>query len=126
MILALKTDSPTAEIYLLDASGNIKKQKIWEAGRDLYKNLLTELEKITADFQNLTGLVVFRGPGSFTGLRIGITVMNTIAYAKKVPIAGTMTNNWLKNGINRLAKNENDQIVLPEYDRPANIVAPKK
>lgn len=126
MILALKTDNPTAEIYLLDVSGNIKKQKIWEAGRSLYRDLLTELEKITGGFQGLTGLIVFRGPGSFTGLRIGITVMNTVAYAQQVPIVGTKTETWLEKGINRLIKGENDQIILPEYDRPANITLPKK
>lgn len=126
MILALKTDNSTTEIYLLDAKGNIKKQKIWEADRDLYKNILTELEKITANFHDLDGLIVFRGPGSFTGLRIGITVMNTISYSQKIPIVGTTNSTWLQSGINRLAKNDNDQIVLPEYDRPANITAPKK
>lgn len=126
MMLALKTDNPTAEIYLLDPSGNIKKQKIWEAGRSLYKDLLTELEKITGGFQGLTGLIVFRGPGSFTGLRIGITVMNTIAYVKQIPIVGAETKTWLQKGTSRLAKNANDQIVLPEYDRPANVTFPKK
>jgi len=74
----------------------------------------------------VTGLVVYQGPGSFTGLRIGITVFNTLAYTNKWPIVGTTGDNWRQAGIQRLEQGENDEIVLPEYGGEANITTPRK
>jgi tRNA A37 threonylcarbamoyladenosine modification protein TsaB len=40
-------------------------------------------------------VIVVKGPGSFTGLRIGVTVANTIAYLNKCPIFGIDTCEYL-------------------------------
>ena len=77
-------------------------------------------------FADLEGLLVFRGPGSFTGLRIGITVMNTIAYGQNIPIVGTNGDDWLDDGVSYLQNEENHQVVLPEYGAEARITKPKK
>ena len=37
------------------------------------------------DLQDIDGLTVSAGPGSFTGLRVGVTVVKTIAWALKKP-----------------------------------------
>ena len=59
-------------------------------------------------FANLSGIIVFRGPGSFTGLRIGVTVANALAYAQNLPIVGAENSqnqiDWLKNGFAKLQK----------------------
>ena len=52
------------------------------------------------------------GPGSFTGLRIGASVVNTLAHELDIPIKDHHGNAH--------------QIILPEYGRPANITAPQK
>ncbi len=41
--------------------------------------------------KDLTGIAVSTGPGSFTGLRIGIATAKTMAYALKIPIVGIDT-----------------------------------
>lgn len=127
--LALRTDSPQAELYLYDGEERIA-HELWQADRRLALELLGQLEdllkKADKDFSDLSGLVVFCGPGSFTGLRIGITVMNTMSYAQDVPIVGTIGEDWLSTGISRLQDGENDQIVLPEYGAEARITKPKK
>lgn len=102
----------------------------WEAGRELANGLLEFLEK-ELEFQekswkDVTGLVVFKGPGSFTGLRIGITVFNTLAYANQWPIVGATGEDWRQVGIRRIEAGENDAIVLPEYGGEANITQPRK
>jgi tRNA A37 threonylcarbamoyladenosine modification protein TsaB len=85
-----------------------------------------ELEKQDLTWKDLSGLVVFKGPGSFTGLRIGITVMNSLAYANGLPIVGITGERWQQEGLQRLAAGENDTIVMPEYGGEANITKPRK
>lgn len=130
MILTLNTSTPQAEIGLYKPTGAQISYFTWEANRDLARDLLTkikdQLDKNNADFTTLSGVVVFAGPGSFTGLRIGLTVANTIAYGQGVPIISALGEDWKNQGIGRLKNNENDKIVLPHYGAEANITLPKK
>lgn len=129
MILLLNTSTPTCYLYFAEAS-EITYEKTWESGRGLAKGLLLfiqqELEKQDLTWKDLSGLVVFKGPGSFTGLRIGITVMNSLAYANRLPIVGITGEQWQQEGLRRLAAGENDTIVMPEYGGEANITKPRK
>lgn len=129
MIIALRTDNPDAEIYLYQGKDRIS-SFTWHADRQLARDLLTmihtELQKQGADWHDITGVLVFEGPGSFTGLRIGITVADTLAYGLKVPIVAAKGDNWLKEGISRLEDGENDKLALPHYGAEANITMPKK
>lgn len=129
MILALRTDSPVAEIYLLGQTGKQLHKYSWQADRKLARDLLSvltqQLKKAKVDFAALTGLVVYQGPGSFTGLRIGITVANTIAYAQNIPIVGAQGDDWLQTGVLRITKNQSDRIVLPHYGLEPNISTQK-
>jgi len=126
MILVLKTDQDPTEICLLNDDGKIIAEKKWNAERSLAKNLLGEIEKLVDDWTNLTGIVVFQGPGSFTGLRIGITTANALAYSLNIPIVGTNGENWRTKGSEKLKNGQNDKIVLPEYGAPPHITTPKK
>jgi len=128
MILAIKTDTGTAELILCDAAGEIIAREEWQADRTLARDLLGHLEALLQNhtWSDLTGLIVFKGPGSFTGLRIGITVINSIAYAEHIPIVGTQGETWLSEGVKRLRNDDNDEIVLPEYGAPPRITQPKK
>lgn len=130
MVLTLRTDNPEAEIGLFDKTGAQISYLKWQANRNLAKELLAklvkELKKANASFESLKGIVVYQGPGSFTGLRIGITVVNTIAYAQEIPIVAAQGEEWIRTGLKRLAKNEDDRIVLPHYGAEANISTPKQ
>lgn len=130
MILAIKTDNPVTELYLLDERGGVLGQDIWESGNQLSNELLTRIEQLLnahqKDFTDIKGVIVYKGPGSFTGLRIGVTVANTIAYSNQIPVAGTATEEWLKKGVELLPQTEPGGQVLPEYGGEANITKPRK
>ena len=73
------------------------------------KDKLKENEK---DWSDITEITFMSGPGSFTGLRIGASIVNTLASELNIPL-------YDHHG-------KKHQIILPEYDRPANIGKPVK
>ena len=125
MYLAIKTDAEISEYYLLSKDGVAVDDLKWESGRGLADGILGKLEeflnKNSKSWDEIKGVIVFRGPGSFTGLRIGITVANTVAYAKKIPIVGEMDEEWIDSGRLRLNEGKNDKQVIPEYGSEPNI-----
>jgi tRNA threonylcarbamoyladenosine biosynthesis protein TsaB len=46
------------------------------------------LKKQKKDLKDVTTIEVNLGPGSFTGLRVGIAVVNALGWALKIPING--------------------------------------
>ena len=103
--------STSATILKLDG-----KTYTWESGHDLAENLLRFIAEKLAEnqqtWQNISEITFMSGPGSFTGLRIGAAVVNTLARELNVPLYNH--------------RGEKVQIILPDYDRPANITAPVK
>lgn len=131
VIVTLRTDKPEAEVGVYDAEGKQLSYHVWLAHRELSLTLhgviRDELKKNSATLEDVTGVVVFQGPGSFTGLRIGIAVANAFAHELSVPIIGVANEEkWLERGLERLGRGENDQLVMPEYGGEAHITPQKK
>lgn len=128
MIILLDTSSPVCKLSFVE--GDWRFHAEWESGRALAKGLLgyiqDNLVKNNKTWTDITGIVAFRGPGSFTGLRIGLTVLNTIADSESVSIVGTTGEEWQVTGLTRLEKGENDLLVMPEYGSPPHITSPRK
>ena len=128
MILLLDTSTPTCKLTLVD--GDWQYDDEWEAGRTLAKGLLGYLqEQLTKNgktFVDISGIGTFKGPGSFTGLRIGLTVLNTIADAQQIPIIGSTNENWQEAVLRELEAGKNEKIVLPFYGGEAHITKPRK
>ena len=83
---------------------------------DLAEKLLSFIRDKLAEngktFHDISEITFMSGPGSFTGLRIGASIVNTLASELKIPLYDH--------------KGEKHQIILPIYNRPANISKPKK
>lgn len=124
MIIGLDTSTPICQLSVFD--GEQWQVHTWESGRGLADGLLAYLQKTVGPLTGITAIIVYKGPGSFTGLRIGLTVLNTIADAQKIPIVGETGDNWLEAGHKRLQSGQNDQLVMPLYGSEPNITTPRK
>ena len=128
--LLIKTADMTAHLEIVSDSGESLAADTWDAGRQLAKDLLAHIDGLMkragCEWQEITGVGVFEGPGSFTSLRIGITTANTIAYAQNIPIVGVQDEQWQRAAIDRLQAGENDQQVMPFYGADPHITAPRK
>lgn len=128
MILLWDSSEPASRCVVI--SEGTEHTYEWEAHRTLARDMLAYLRdtlaRHDATLADITGIGVYRGPGSFTGLRIGMTVLNTLADATKVPIVGTSGENWQHDALERLRSGENDSIVLPLYGAEARITQPRK
>lgn len=128
MILLLDTSTAVCRLTLIDGGERLETE--WEAGRELAKGLLgyleSELAKQGKTFTDVTAFAALKGPGSFTGLRIGLTVLNTLADALGVPIVGETGEDWQERAVSRLKSGENERIVLPFYGSEARVTQPRK
>lgn len=129
IILAIRTDKPEAELYLYDGDKKLAEAK-WQAHLKLAETLNSKIEEIlnksNISYSDLDGIAVFKGPGSFTGLRIGMSVANALAYAQEISIIASSGEDWLAESINRLQKGRNDKGAVPEYGTPARTTKPRK
>ncbi len=129
IILALRSDKPEAGLFIYE--GHNKKAEIkWPAHLKLAETLNAKIEKIlnesSISYDEVDAILVFKGPGSFTGLRISASVANALAYSLDVPIIAKASSNWLQHGIDDLLAGKNDKVAVPEYGSPAHITQPRK
>lgn len=128
-ILSLRTDKPEAEIGLYKDELELSYYK-WSADRELSKTLLIkineQLKLNNLELQDINGLLAYKGPGSFTGLRIGISALNALAYGLQIPIVSETSEDWIEKGRKRLSEGDNEKVALPEYGSLPHITKPKK
>lgn len=128
-ILVIRTDNPQAEVGLFFDDRQRAYEK-WQAHRELsstiHKKIKQILDSQDMDWSDIEGIVFFAGPGSFTGLRIGATVANTLASTNNVLVAGTKGDDWIEEGVRQLRAGEAQKIVVPYYGRDPHTTTPKK
>lgn len=89
------------------------------------------LNKVNKKPENLKGIIVVNGPGAFTGIRVALSVANTLAWSLKIPVVGislvqTKDNNRLiQYGIEKLTTAKPGDLAKPFYGKEPNITRPK-
>jgi tRNA threonylcarbamoyladenosine biosynthesis protein TsaB len=85
ILLAVETSGATASIAIVDRSGTIHERIAEGAGRQRTRTLVSDIDRLLTDCgiqpREVESVAVSAGPGSFTGLRIGIVFAKTFAWS---------------------------------------------
>ncbi len=90
-ILYIDTTNKDEVILELEVNGEkfSKKNKILQNKKEVALNLVNSFlkeHKLTP--QDLTEIKVNPGPGSFTGIRVGVSIANAMGFSLKIPVNG--------------------------------------
>ncbi|OQX19225.1 MAG: tRNA (adenosine(37)-N6)-threonylcarbamoyltransferase complex dimerization subunit type 1 TsaB [Desulfobulbaceae bacterium A2] len=98
LTLALETATSRSSVALTRGSlagGDVLAEWSLERGRQQQRSLLGTVARLLrqsgADWRDLALLAVSLGPGSFTGLRIGLAAAQGLALALELPLVGVPT-----------------------------------
>ena len=91
MIAAIDTSTNTASLALVQ-DGRLIAEMTWQAGQDHNRTLLPGLQQLVGlsgkKVGDITGVIVAIGPGSFNGLRVGVSAAKGLAFSLEVPLVG--------------------------------------
>ena len=100
MLLAIDTSTQLAGVSLYD--GSVRAELAWVAGRSHSVQLLPQIEHLLellgSEVGALTAIAAARGPGSFTGVRVGLAVAQGLAFALNLPAYGVCSLDILAGG----------------------------
>lgn len=86
MLLSVDSSAVTASVALTDGDAVIKSEFV-NSGLTHSETLLPMIKRVMSgnDFSNLDAVAVTAGPGSFTGVRIGVATVKGIAFSNDIP-----------------------------------------
>ncbi|NTU60126.1 MAG: tRNA (adenosine(37)-N6)-threonylcarbamoyltransferase complex dimerization subunit type 1 TsaB, partial [Deltaproteobacteria bacterium] len=100
-LLAIDTAAETAGVAVA-VDGEVRSEAVeasaTEHSRRLFRLVDAVLEGAGLGKADLTHVAVTLGPGSFTGLRVGLATAKGIAYALGLPLAGVSSLAALRSG----------------------------
>ncbi len=92
--IAIDTSTDTASLAIVK-DGEILAELTWRCQKnhsvELMPNLSQLLKLTRLELKSISYIIVARGPGSFNGLRVGISTAKALAFSLKVPIVGIST-----------------------------------
>ncbi|HMK37974.1 MAG TPA: tRNA (adenosine(37)-N6)-threonylcarbamoyltransferase complex dimerization subunit type 1 TsaB, partial [Bacteroidota bacterium] len=91
-VLGIETATSVCAVALV-RDGEVVGESLLDEGRVHAERLMGQIVAVLgpAGAESLGGIAVSIGPGSFTGLRIGVSVAKGIAFARGIPLAGVPT-----------------------------------
>ncbi len=94
MQLAIDTSTDTASLALVQ-DNEVLAESTWRCEQNHTTQLLPHLAQLLnqtkSNLQSASGIIVARGPGSFNGLRVGISTAKGLAFSLGIPIVGIST-----------------------------------
>jgi len=124
-ILTLETTGPKASVAIIDQDGNIADIN----GDELLNHLksvmpMTQelIQKLGLSMKDITAVAASKGPGSFTGIRIGVSAARALGQALSVPCIGVPTLETFRYNLAVNDQKRNESIICPIFDARRNQV----
>jgi len=130
MILYIDTSKPETKIALFE-NGRVLAEKVWLSVKNQSEELLSEINKIilkeNKTKSDIFKIVVVTGPGSYTGLRVGLSTANALAFCLNIAIEGVSSDEskGLEQLNNSKKLNHFERWVVPKYLYEPQITKPK-
>jgi len=94
ILLAIDTSTEMASLALSE-DNRLLAEMTWLCGQNHTTELLPRLNLLLSsakrNIETIGGIVVAKGPGSFNGLRVGISTAKGLAFSLGIPIVGVST-----------------------------------
>jgi tRNA threonylcarbamoyladenosine biosynthesis protein TsaB len=122
MIICLETATNLCSVALCDSTGviSIRESNETKSHAAMVTVFIKEIFKETGmKASDLQAIAVSKGPGSYTGLRIGVSVAKGIAYGASIPLIGIETTLSMFYGISgseTVKNSEPDTLICPMLD----------
>ena len=89
MILCLETATPTCSVAITDGVATLAHREC--KGQNAHSEKITifikeVMDEVGIDYSQLNAVAVSKGPGSYTGLRIGVSTAKGVCYAAGLPL----------------------------------------
>ena len=92
MLLAINTSTPQFSVALLRKSGSLLAEEVVSSASRNFRGLVPGLHNLLrvsgADPRDVSAVAVAVGPGSFTGLRVGIALAKGFCQGLRIPVVG--------------------------------------
>lgn len=138
LILGINSAATQTEIALIQIEdrnsngGRILLEKSWISERNEAEKLLPALQKALKKYSFptfakgiLERIFVVSGPGSFSGLRVGVTIANALAFSQKIPMFSATTFEIMKLKITAVQR-KSAAIIISAGGTKIAVVTPGK
>jgi tRNA threonylcarbamoyladenosine biosynthesis protein TsaB len=117
LLLAIETTTKNCSVALFNNSSllELKEQnsKAFSHAEQLTLFIEEVVKKSNITLKQLDGIILSKGPGSYTGLRIGTSTAKGLCYALDIPLVSVSTLQAMAFGI---SKNEDYKLYCPMID----------
>jgi len=118
-LLAIDSSTEACSVALLTSNNTIVQDYVLSP-REHTQRLLPMVDQLLANanirLQELDGIAYSRGPGSFTGLRISLSIAQGLAYAADIPLIPVSTLDAMAVGFLRKTTINEPAILIPAID----------
>jgi tRNA threonylcarbamoyladenosine biosynthesis protein TsaB len=101
-LLAIETSSARLSLAVGTEAAVLKEfhgPLAWRHAESLFEGMEKLLKQVRWPVQSLTGVLVSTGPGSFTGIRIGLAAARALGQSLKIPVQGISSLETLAQGV---------------------------
>ncbi|MFP4015768.1 MAG: tRNA (adenosine(37)-N6)-threonylcarbamoyltransferase complex dimerization subunit type 1 TsaB [Halanaerobiales bacterium] len=120
LTLGIDSSGEVGAVGLADGNnmlGEINIDLVHRHSEELLNNIDYLIKQTGTSIKEIEGLAVTLGPGSFTGLRIGLSTVKTFAQVLKIPVIGISTLDSLAYNLNLV-----DNWLVPMIDAKRNRI----